>query len=91
MESAQHRRLLISPPFIRAHRTHLTHALLRALLTLSHALLFSVAALASSSVIASQADFAQILVPADPPGFDRSAYLQQLGEALIDFFDSAWE
>ncbi|MBK9394129.1 MAG: hypothetical protein IPN40_09665 [Uliginosibacterium sp.] len=27
---------------------------------------------------------------ADPPGFDRSAFLKTLGEALATFFDEAW-
>lgn len=29
-------------------------------------------------------------VRADPPGFDRPAYLRQLGQALPAFFDTAW-
>ena len=29
-------------------------------------------------------------VRADPPGFDRQAYLRQLGQALPAFFDQAW-
>ena len=28
---------------------------------------------------------------ADPPGFDRAAFLQQLGQALPLFFDQAWD
>ena len=29
-------------------------------------------------------------IRADPPGFDRPAYLRQLGQALPAFFDKAW-
>jgi hypothetical protein len=29
-------------------------------------------------------------IGANPPGFDRAAFLAQLGQRLVTFFDQAW-